>query len=68
MEYWVVDDACGRCHRGLCVGSLRGHGTPYWVVADEGGASGTFGGAPHGATKRHTGWWLTHAGGATGTF
>eukprot|EP00959_Pyramimonas_sp_CCMP1952_P307220 6430185-Pyramimonas_sp.AAC.1 len=28
---------------------------------------GTIGGVPYGATKRCTGWWLTHAGGPTGT-
>ena len=31
-------------------------------------ALGPFGGAPYAVTKRRIGWWLTHAGGATGAF
>eukprot|EP00959_Pyramimonas_sp_CCMP1952_P074182 1550234-Pyramimonas_sp.AAC.1 len=62
-------------------GPNAGHnGCAVWWQTHAGGANGTFGGAPSGATKRCTGWvkhagskgragwWLTHAGGPTGGF
>eukprot|EP00959_Pyramimonas_sp_CCMP1952_P336274 7041482-Pyramimonas_sp.AAC.1 len=52
-------NACENRHWGLRWGSRWGHVTLCWVgVAHAGGATGAFGGAPYGATKRCTdlGW------------
>eukprot|EP00959_Pyramimonas_sp_CCMP1952_P456381 9473075-Pyramimonas_sp.AAC.1 len=60
-------DAGGQWHLGLgwSSRSTGGHETLYWMgVTHAGGATAAFGGAPCGATKRCTGWVVTHAGGA----
>merc|ERR1712153_238645 len=52
-----VGDACGRQHWGLRWSSLWGHETLHWVGETHANcATGTFGGAPYGATQRCTGW------------
>eukprot|EP00959_Pyramimonas_sp_CCMP1952_P010911 228675-Pyramimonas_sp.AAC.1 len=49
--------ACGLCHWSLRWSSLWGHDTLSWVaVTHADPASGTFGGAPYGATKCCPGW------------
>eukprot|EP00959_Pyramimonas_sp_CCMP1952_P096453 2016099-Pyramimonas_sp.AAC.1 len=58
MQYWVVDDACGRCHWGLFCGAPYGATRRY---TECGGRMWSpplgpaWGGAPYGATKSRTG-------------
>eukprot|EP00959_Pyramimonas_sp_CCMP1952_P053910 1127535-Pyramimonas_sp.AAC.1 len=60
--------ACELRHWGLWWGSLSCHETLYWAEEPHASsATGTFGGAPHRATKSCTGRGKPHASSATGT-
>ena len=58
-----------RCEYRIRWRSIWGHETLSWVGETHvSAATGAFGGAPYGATKRFLGWVETHANCATGAF